>query len=195
MASNRKLIVCGLMAVLLTAGNSQADIILQYDGPLLTNVFPSVGGIDFTTADRITGTVVFEDVASTQAKSIQLSTTVAGNPGFEFDIPDVLNPGLFNIVTNDFTFAGTDLVAWDLTIDGEAFGGIDGLETLSISSVAGDMATIDFLGAFQSDAFTFDTGQFSSAAVPEPSSAGLLCLVGVGYAIFRRRNKERAIGV
>lgn len=179
------------IATILTP-HAKADLIFHYDGPLFTDIFPSGGGLDFTTADRITGTVVFDDAMSTQAKNIQLSTTVGGNPGFEFNIPDTASPGALNIVANEFTFAGSDLIAWDLTIDGEVFGGVDGLETLSISSVAGDMAAIDFGGMFQADALTFSTGQFTAAAVPEPSGF-ILCAMGLGFTLARRVIRKKPL--
>ncbi|GAB5407240.1 MAG: PEP-CTERM sorting domain-containing protein [Aureliella sp.] len=171
---------------------AKADLIFHYDGPLFTDTFPSVGGIDFTTADRITGTVVFDNAMSTQAKTIQLSTTVGGNPGCEFNIPDTTSPGAFNIATNNFTFAGNDLVAWDLTIDGEVFGGVDGFETLSISSLAGDLATIDFGGTLQADALTFSTGQFTAAAVPEPSGF-IVCAMGLGLTLAKRVSRKKLL--
>lgn len=167
-----------------------ADVIYEYEGAFFTDIFPSLGGLDLTTADRVTGRFVFDDLTSTSARSIQLSTTVAGGPGWEFHIPDTSAIGPFTILANDFTFLGTEIVSWDVEIFGEAFGDPLDEEQIWISEGFGDLASIDFGGFEQSTAFTATPGSFTAvpepSVVPEPSSV-LVFAVGGGIVLYRRR--------
>ena len=126
-----------------------------------------------------------------QARRFTLSSTVGGGPGFSFDIADAITDT--RVTLNEFDFEPGSLLPTDfaLTVTGEAFGSPDGSEEISISTI-GDLATIDFLAASESNAFNMTSGSFSVSAVPEPSSIVLLGVLAVLRVLGRIRRRSNS---
>ncbi len=185
-----------LLAFALTqSGSTHAAVVLEFEGEPYNEFIPSGAGNPFTGADRIVGTFMFDNIGDASATGFTLSTTVGGAPGFTFNVPDVNNPGPFSVTLNTFDWNGGPLPQdFGLTVAGEVFGALDGIESISIDEI-GDIVTIDFLGTDEFNAFNMSAGTFTDVtAVPEPSSV-VLVGIALGAGFFRHQRKKRFVEI
>jgi hypothetical protein len=177
------------ICVLSFCSEARGGVILYFDGSQFTDTF---GEPTFSTSDRVTGTITFDDfgplvapIFDVPARSFTLSTTVNGLPGFTFDVPDASIDG---VTLNTFDFAPGSLIptGFALTVSGNVFGDPNFDEEISISSI-GDLVTIDGFGPTEAIAFNIDPGNFT--AVPEPSSLTLFCVAAFAATLRRPRCK------
>lgn len=140
---------------------SQGEIILSYTGQQFTDI----SGTAFDEADRVIGTVTFDAVGDTAAKSFSLSTTV-GQPQFTLLPDDVSSPPAgITLSNNEFTWDNSLPDTWHLEVFGN-INGEEGDEQIGISNEIGDLAAINL--GFGSLAATSAHGEWT--VVPEPSS-------------------------
>ena len=174
------------------ASTARGDFVLSFEGEFFDTFFSSP---PFTTADRISGTITFEDFDNSvpqfgiQAQSVSLSTTINGNPGFTFTIADALIDSRVDFNSFDFDANSLQPTLFNLTLLGDAIGGTDGDEYLSITDI-GDEATFDFAGLNERTALSPFGLSGSFTAIPEPSSLMLLgTALSVGCLFRRQRTK------
>lgn len=185
-SNHTSLVLAGIVACGLLNGHALADIILAFDGAALDTI---ASGADFSTSDRLTGTIIFDDFVgptTTSAKSFTLSTTVGGGAGFTFNVVDAGSDARVTLNTFQFGAGSLTPTVFNLSVAGNAFSGPD-LEELSISNI-GDLASVDIGAVGESSAFNFTVGSFS--AVPEPSALALSVLAVTVVCSFARGRRE-----
>ncbi len=174
-----------VMILAATARLAQAEVMFNYTG----QPFSQFLGTAFDSSDWITGTVTFNAIGDTAAKSIMLSTTSRGAEGFSIDVADVTSPPVGLDVIARFTWRGSELETWYVDILGD-IDGLPGDEELTIDKDAGDAAYLNFpVTGFSFGATAF--GQHGEwTAVPEPSLA-MLAFLGLTLGFFGFRRKWR----
>ena len=179
-------------------GRVRGDIVLSFAGQSFSDV---LDGPTLTNADRITGTITFDDFRplsssmTLAAKSFMLSTTVDGAPGFSFNVADAATDS--RVTLNEFDFAPGSLIpaGFVLTVTGDVFGlaGFD--EEISISDI-GDLAAIDLGAGPGSESIAFNLSPGTITAVPEPSALLLLTAASVpvltGHRYRARKQRKQS---
>ena len=158
--------------------------VLQYDGEF----FEDVIGSGFTAGvDRVFCRITFRDEGDIEAHSAVITTTQNGAVGFSFEVPDFSNlPDGLRVSSNSFGNWVDGLpTTWSLQVSGNITGD-SGDEDLAIDDFLGDTAGLDIGNPSESAGLTFDSGQFTATAVPEPSSAAIL-FIGASVFAFRRK--------
>ncbi|WP_413431273.1 hypothetical protein [Crateriforma spongiae] len=177
--------LCGAFFLMTFGGPVRGDIVLSFDGEPFIEVF---GAPTLTTADRITGTITFDDFGplsaptTLAAKSFMLSLTVDGAPGFSFNVTDAATDSRVELNEFDFTPGSLKPSGFILTVTGDVFGDAGFEEGISISEI-GDLASIDIDSGGGSESLAFNESPGTITAVPEPSaslfvSAGIFMLIG-----------------
>ncbi len=152
--------------------------------------FESTVGSGFVAGvDRIYGSITFDAIGDSQARSFSLTATNGGNPAFTMNVADTENPvSIFNVTNNTFSdWQNGAPTTWRLTVVGSAFAS-DAPEQISISSVFGDLAAID-LQNLGEGSLGRTRGSGTMQPIPEPSSFALLVLPAVSLVLRRTRRK------
>lgn len=185
MVKTVQLFVIAVVITMIPAA-SHGELILDYTG----SRFTTTEG-DFTEEDRITGRVTFDGVGDEEPNYLSLSTTVGGDPGFTFLVPDVTSPPSgIEVGSNTVTWGDTLPIKWNLVISGD-LNGEEGDEVLAVQFDLGDQATIN-LGGDVSNGFA-PTAEDPWTVVPEPSSLALATMAaGLGlFGFWRKRRRIR----
>ncbi len=151
--------------------------------------FESALGPAFSTGvDHVYGTITFDAIGDSQARSFSLTATSAGNPAFTFSVSNATAPQSGVYIANNSFSAWQDGAPtnWNLTVFGNLVGpGQE--EQISIHSILGDLSAINLLGQVDQ---SVGTSRVAGAmqAVPEPSSFLLVIISASSLAIRRKRS-------
>ncbi|MCA9128981.1 MAG: hypothetical protein KDB22_17965 [Planctomycetales bacterium] len=183
--------LAALILLLASGRTAMGDLVLLYQGATFSDF---VGDTTFSSADRVSGSIVFEGLDSfttfttVSATRFDLDVTVNGLPGISFRISNALTDSRVTLNTFDFEPGSLIPTRFALTVEGEAFGDTGFNEELSIADI-GDLATIDRRSTQESNAFNFTAGTFITA-VPEPSSVSLVIAFFLFASSYRKREQH-----